>query len=141
MITFECNLSKVILAIIIMMLFGPLPSIASNCKIIGMLENHEEEKIDAICSKFLSQANSTGISCYWEFSFRDVQATQRAKAFWEKIKACREGNELEPDLKVNHPDSYELKEWVTQNGFFRVSVKDKTQLGKTLVFLRFEITH
>lgn len=135
------NLSKITATITIMFAAQTHPALAANCKIVDMLEAHATEKIEATeatCSRFLSQSNSTGISCYWEFPFRDQSATQMAKSFWGDIQNCRRGNELEADLQVNHPDSYDLREWVTTDGIFRVSVKDKTQLEKTLVFLRFE---
>jgi hypothetical protein len=39
---------------------------------------------------------------------------------------------------VNHPDSFDLLEWQGADGVYRVSVKDKGGLNRTLVFLGFE---
>ena len=42
------------------------------------------------------------------------------------------------DQPVNHPDSYDLREWDTPDGTFAISVKDKGGLNRTLVFFRLE---
>ena len=41
-------------------------------------------------------------------------------------------------MRVNHPDSYDLKELTVGNDIYRVSVKDKGGEKRTLVFVRLE---
>lgn len=90
------------------------------------------------CNTFLGLSADTGVSCYWEFSFRNDAAVQLADALWSEITDCRAGTRSEPDLPVNHPDSYDLKELIAGRDVYRVSVKDKGAQNRTLVFIRFE---
>lgn len=92
----------------------------------------------ATCSTYLTEAAQTANSCAWEFPFRDPKAISFAETLWQTTNACRSGTSKGPDQQVNHPDSYDLRIWETTTGNFALSVKDKGQLNRTLVFFRFE---
>ena len=114
---------------------------AQDCTSVTRLENFAATDTlpdGAVCSTFLSQASKPGTSCHWEFPFRDDEAVLMAKSLWATLKACRPGQAAGPDLQVNHPDSYDLQEWNSSDKSYHVSVKDKGQLQRTLVFFRVE---
>lgn len=90
------------------------------------------------CNTFVGLSADTGVSCYWEFSYRNDAAVLLADALWSEITGCRAGIQSEPDQRVNHPDSYDLKELTAGRDVYRVSVKDKGGQNRTLVFVRFE---
>ena len=90
----------------------------------------------ATCTDFVAEGGHAGRSCYWQFDFRADRATAFAATLWKDLTSCHAGVADGVDQLVNHPDSYDLRTWVTGDGDFYVSVKDKGQLGKTLVFLR-----
>lgn len=92
----------------------------------------------AICATYLASAGTTGTSCHWRFSFRDVAANTLSDDLWRQLTSCRRGASPDAEQPVNHPDSYDLREWRTAEGTYAISVKDKGALGLTLVFLRFE---
>ncbi len=115
----------------------------NNCDIINRIEDFASTNTaptGATCSLFLGQSARTGVSCHWEYSFRDAAAPRQAKEMWSGLRHCRAGIEPEPDQLVNHPDSYDLKEWISKTGIYSISVKDKGQLERTLVFFRYEKT-
>jgi len=62
----------------------------------------------------------------------------RFEAIWSALTACRPGAAQGGDQPVNHPDSYDLRQWRADQGVYAVSVKDKGASNRTLVFLRFE---
>lgn len=92
----------------------------------------------ALCSTYTNQGAGTSVSCYWDFPFRDDAANRQATMLWSMLQRCHVGVKSTPDLRVNHPDSYRLKEWKVGSRLYSVSVKDKGALNKTLVFFRFE---
>ena len=61
-----------------------------------------------------------------------------AESLWTILRRCRPGEYLGPDPRVNHPDSFELREWAVGDAIYRVSLKDKAGQRRTLVFLGFE---
>ena len=92
----------------------------------------------ARCSTYLTAAGNTGASCHWEFAFREDAALVYADDLWSALTTCRPGETLGADQLVNHPDSYDLREWATPDSGYFISVKDKGALNRTLVFLRVE---
>lgn len=92
----------------------------------------------AICATYLTAAATTGASCHWTFGFRDPAALTFADELWTELTVCRGGAHRADDQRVNHPDSYDLREWAAERGVYAISVKDKGALNSTLVFLRFE---
>lgn len=117
------------------------PARASDCNSFSYLElesSLSDAPEGAVCSQYRTLNASAGVSCYWEFSLRDGQATRFADAMWSEIKTCRNGQTSASDLRVNHPDSYLLREWASDAGTYSVSIKDKIALNRTLVFVRFD---
>lgn len=111
------------------------------CEQIATLESYATLEIappGATCSTFLGQSANTGVSCYWEFPYRDGSAEQLAHSLWSVLKTCRPGTHLASDWPVNHPDSFELRQWSAGNAIYRVSLKDKAGQNRTLVFLGYE---
>ena len=81
---------------------------------------------------------ASGTACHWAFPFREAAARGFAEGLWFDLVRCRTGTALGPDAQVNHPDSYDLREWQTSPAVYALSVKDKGGLNRTLVFLRTE---
>lgn len=92
----------------------------------------------AVCNAFLGQSGKSGVSCHWAFPFRDTGAEVFAAGLWSDLQDCRAGQEGGPDQRVNHPDSFELREWLAEGAIYRLSIKDKGGLNKTLVFFSHE---
>ncbi len=90
------------------------------------------------CDRFVGLAAREGVSCYWEFEYRDEQAIAFSDGLWAEITRCREGDQSGPDARVNHPDSYDLRELVVGTDVYHVTIKDKGSERRTLVFVRLE---
>ncbi len=113
----------------------------AGCEQVAALESYALAEIaprGATCSTFLSQSAKTGVSCYWEFPYRDGSAERMANSLWTILQTCRPGTHLADDRPVNHPDSFQLREWAAGDAVYRVSLKDKAGQRRTLVFLGFE---
>ena len=91
--------------------------------------------MDATCVTFAAQTGSKGTSCHWSFPFRDQDAEDFFVSAWTEIRMCRSGALGVPDEGVNHPDSFELWQWVTASETYRVSIKDKGAERRTFVFV------
>ncbi len=112
-----------------------------SCEPIASLESYTLAKSSprgATCATYLGQSSEIGVSCYWEFPYRNASAEQMANSLWTTLQKCRPGRPLASDQSVNHPDSFQLREWTTGNATYRVSLKDKAGQQRTLVFLGFE---
>jgi len=120
----------------------PVPARAGDCEVIEAL-NHfttsDTAPEGAVCSSYLTSSATTGVSCYWSHPYRSPSAEDQASAMWEMLTKCTDGNLLTPDAQVNHPDSYDLREWAHEKGVYAISIKDKAGQDRTLVFLRFEL--
>ncbi|MEM7179238.1 MAG: hypothetical protein AAGD47_09775 [Pseudomonadota bacterium] len=92
----------------------------------------------AVCTTYLGLSGGSGVSCHWEFAFRGAAAQHHADELWSTLTRCRSGVVLGPDIRVNHPDSYDLRELNAGEVTYRVSLKDKAALNRTLVFLRLD---
>ncbi len=117
------------------------PLAAADCQYLDALDtyaNSETAPSEASCTTYLTAANTTGRSCHWTFPFRSDGAKDFGKTLWKNLTSCRAGTPLGPDAQVNHPDSYDLREWATDHGTYALSIKDKGALNRTLVFLRLE---
>ena len=91
------------------------------------------------CDQALSEDGSVQVFCYWGFPLRDPAAIDTADRFARDILRCLPGaGPLPADSGVNHPDSYDLRRFRRDAVIISVSVKDKTALNRTLVFLRAE---
>lgn len=113
---------------------------AETCDLVTAIESYSSAGIvphGASCTTYSSLSDGTGVSCHWEFPYRDDAATRHASKLWTMLQNCRDGMRLAPDRTVNHPDSYELREWAVEEDVYGVSLKDKGARLRTFVFFRF----
>lgn len=77
------------------------------------------------------------VFCIWEHAFRDKAAQQRFQVLEKIIGECGWDAARESAEKpVNHPDSYWVRSFQRDRDRLMISVKDKSQLNKTLVVVR-----
>lgn len=89
------------------------------------------------CATFFSPGESRGFHCVWEFSYRAAEAEKTFTYFDETLQRCfADRARVEHDQPVNHPDSYRLQQYQVGPVTVSVSLKDKSALQKTYVFLR-----
>ena len=89
-----------------------------------------------ICSPAQGQAGRKLLLCRWAFPFRDDAAKTLYFDLAQEAQTCLGFDKPEADQLVNHPDSYDLQQFVLPDATLAISLKDKTALGQTLVFLR-----
>ncbi len=117
---------------------SPKPGVAGECGRVFALESYSTTGFapkGAICETYVGLANVKGVSCRWEFPFRDTQAVRAVDDLWAEVTRCKDGTQTQYDESVNHPDSYVLREFLTSDGLYRVAQKDKGQIKRTLVLL------
>ena len=93
---------------------------------------------NGVCQTYAVQTPGDSTACHWAFGYRSHEAIERAEEIWAHVSQCYPGTEQARDQIVNHPDSYLPRTWLGEKAARTVSVKDKAQLNKTLVFLRIE---
>ena len=77
--------------------------------------------------------------CTWEFRHRDAEAYMTFKALGQELESCiGDRAVLSDDQNVNHPDFYEARMFLLDQAKVSVSVKDKSALGSTFVFVSVE---
>ena len=76
--------------------------------------------------------------CAWGFAFRDDAANASFAEMNDAIAQCFDGTATPEDDGVNHPDSYSQIRHDTDQAVWRVSLKDKSALSKTYVFVSME---
>lgn len=77
--------------------------------------------------------------CTWEFQHRDVSAYEVFEELGQQLKSCVGGDAiLSNDQGVNHPDFYDARIFQLDDVKVAVSVKDKSALGATYVFVSVE---
>lgn len=115
------------------------PALGGPCNLVNAIDAHLEDGAKPAgaqeCSTYRAVDGALGTSCHWAFPFRSEAAITFTQDAWESVKACRPGAPKGPDQQVNHPDSFDLLEWVSDGVTYRVSVKDKGALAQTLVFV------
>jgi hypothetical protein len=114
---------------------------AADCTIFDTLDGFATTGTpppEATCSTYRTQASTTGTSCFWSHPYRGAAVPHIAADLWQSLTICRPGQILPQDSQVNHPDSYDLREWAHGADNYALSVKDKAALNRTLIFLRFE---
>lgn len=78
-------------------------------------------------------------NCQWRFPFRDVLALRFFEDMNAHARSClKGGSEVLEDRGVNHPDSYRQRRHVLGEVEIAVSLKDKTELQETYVFLNIQ---
>ncbi|MEW2919779.1 hypothetical protein AB1A64_22125 [Ruegeria sp. ANG10] len=120
---------------------SPEIGFAGVCDRVTALENYNTTGFSpkgAMCEPYVGLANVQGISCRWEFPFRDAEASRAFNDLWTEVARCKDGAQKQHGSSVNHPDSYVQRELITSDGLYRVAQKDKGQINRTLVFLSFE---
>lgn len=75
--------------------------------------------------------------CGWEFPLRAQQAYDTFDRFVREVNECiGQSATVHSDQSVNHPDYYALRRYEMAQTDVSVSVKDKSALGSTFVFIR-----
>ena len=113
----------------------------NSCELVDTLEAFNQSDVSPngfSCATFKGQVSGQGVACSRAFGYRSEAAELLANRVWDTLKSCRSGNNPSDDQPVNHPDSYLLNTWSTDEGVFRVSIKDKAALESSVVFLSFE---
>lgn len=113
----------------------------NSCELVDTLEAFNQSDVSLpgfSCASFNGQVSGQGVACSRALGYRSEAAELLADRVWDTLISCRSGNSLSDDQPVNHPDSYLLKIWNTDEGVFRVSIKDKAALESSFVFLSFE---
>lgn len=87
---------------------------------------------EAPCQAVLELGGIRSLSCNWSFPYRAAEAQVAFEALTEAITVCL-GDPVASDAPVNHPDTYEL---LSFEGGVSAALKDKANLGETLVILR-----
>ena len=88
------------------------------------------------CGDYLTEQGTNGQFCHWPFPYRDAAANRAFSAMIDAVSAC--ATRLTPDAGVNHPDSYDLRQYELGNLLVSLSLKDKGARQQTLIFLRLE---
>ena len=87
------------------------------------------------CSVSLNLSGEQANTCRWPFDYRAPEATLAFTALLDAATECL-GTEAVADQGVNHPDSYDLRTFDTDQIQVAISIKDKGALQQTYVFLR-----
>ena len=83
------------------------------------------------------KSKSSSYQCAWEFPYRAQQAYDTFDELVRGVNGCiGERATLHSDRNVNHPDFYALRQYETEQAVVSVSVKDKSALSRTFVFIR-----
>lgn len=86
-----------------------------------------------------SAVEPEGVSwfCYWTHGLREDAARAAFNRLKDGIDACG-GNAVasKNTTRVNHPDSYDTGQFILNETFVSVALKDKAALRSTLIFLR-----
>ena len=87
---------------------------------------------------FVTKKSKTSFyQCAWEFPYRAKQAYDTFDEFVRGVNDCiGQHATLHADQSVNHPDFYALRRFETEQAEVNVSVKEKSALSTTFVFIR-----
>lgn len=89
------------------------------------------------CARAVGLNGARSLHCAWPFAYRSVQGTSAFDAMLAAVGDCAVSIPTEPS-RVNHPDSYELRQFRLGGATVSVSLKDKSALARTYLFLRIE---
>ncbi|MEM9441107.1 MAG: hypothetical protein AAGA73_11720 [Pseudomonadota bacterium] len=79
---------------------------------------------------------SKSYGCTWTFQLGDPRAYARFDALGQAVQRCiGDRGTLNQDQNVNHPDFYDSRIFLLDTAKVSVSVKDKSALESTFVFL------
>ena len=121
---------------ILFLFFSPATTLAEGCgTLLATLDGSGGFK-DSTCSDSLTTDGPTR-HCRFDHTYRAVQAATQFEYLARLIPQCLPGATLRPKTPgVNHPDTHLERIFDVEGGQITVSLKDKSQLGKTLVFLQ-----
>ena len=89
------------------------------------------------CASAIGEGGTGIYYCSWSFSFRSGEARQLFAGLNDQIAGCLKIDPvLAKDQRVNHPDSFWLNTYQVNGAELSISIKDKSNLGKSLLFLR-----
>ncbi|SPH18005.1 hypothetical protein DEA8626_01535 [Defluviimonas aquaemixtae] len=91
----------------------------------------------ANCAVSPSLSGANVYHCAWQYQYRSTRAHRAFDALQGLIRDCF-GNRahMRKDQGVNHPDSYDLRQYRLDSVEMSVSIKDKAAQQATFVFLR-----
>lgn len=89
------------------------------------------------CGVTLNQSGSSTHYCYWRYAYRHSSATNNFQTLDHDVRDCTEGRATRwQDSGVNHPDTHLQVQYVSDDFTLNMSLKDKTNLKQTLLFVR-----
>ena len=75
--------------------------------------------------------------CQWEFDYRSQNTYETFNQLIEAMQSCFENQAVaRKDQGVNHPDTYDQRQFDLEDVVITVSLKDRAALSRTFVFLR-----
>lgn len=89
----------------------------------------------ASCDFALELGTGWAVHCAWGFGYRAPEAAAAFTGVLEAMTTCF-GPQIAVDAAVNHPDSFDLRQFDIAGGAASVSLKDKGALQETFVFIR-----
>lgn len=89
------------------------------------------------CALSLAPSGARAYHCAWRFALRDPAASDRFEAIVRDLRRCFGAQAVVTiDDSVNHPDTYDLRQFRLERVTVAVSIKDKGALESTYVFIR-----
>ncbi len=90
----------------------------------------------AACTTSRVLGGAGSIDCHWSYAYRGAAALQAFEDLLALLRQCADEEIVEDEAQVNHPDSYDLRQFRLGESVVSLSLKDKGALGQSLVFLR-----
>ena len=95
------------------------------------------EQASGSCKLTGSSLGQKTYFCTWEFAYRSAQADAAFDAVTRSLQDCFGAQaQIGKDQGVNHPDFYDSRQIRLEDVQMSVSIKDKSALDRTYVFLR-----
>jgi len=89
------------------------------------------------CTMSQSLSGAKVYHCAWKFAYRAVGAYGTFDAYKQSFQECfGDRAHLSRDQSVNHPDFYDLHQYQLDQVNVTLSIKDKSALQSTYVFVR-----
>ncbi|MEM7173318.1 MAG: hypothetical protein AAF530_24355 [Pseudomonadota bacterium] len=87
--------------------------------------------------RYLKELSGPLFLCQWDHDLQDPAAQAHFDRLSQDLEVCFGfGATMVSDQRVNHPDSYLLRQFEVREKVISLSLKDKSALGRTIVFLR-----
>lgn len=105
------------------------------------LSNFEGEALTPLsgaetCRTARALSGAQTYHCAWKFPYRSAAASRVFDSFSRALKDCfPQEAQGAADQAVNHPDSYDLRQYMVGEVDVSVSLKDKGALQQTYVFI------